>query len=126
MRGLLAALGIAAGFAVARALDALWVLWWYAGDRALGFPAQAGLDAVGLLGAGAVAGWLAASLAGRAASGIGLWTGLLVLGATGVDLLLGIANAPWWHEAVTALVMVPAIMLAGGARPPRRHRRARA
>ena len=126
MSSLLALLGIAGGFALARSLDALWVVSWYGGNRALALPAQVALDAAALLVAGALAGRLGLWLAGRGARGIGFWIGLLVLGATAVDVLLRIANAPWWHELVTALVMVPAIMLAGGARLPRRHRRIRA
>ena len=48
---------------------------------------------------------------------------MLLLGSTAMDFALGIANAPRWHELITALVMVPAAMIAGGARLPRRHRR---
>ena len=116
-------LGVLGGFALARALDAAWVMWWYAGDRALAFPVQAAIDAVGAGAVGLVAGWLGLWLAGSSARGIGLWIGLLLLFATAVDFALGIANAPRWHELVTALVMVPAAMIGGGARLPRRHRR---
>jgi hypothetical protein len=116
-------LGVLGGFAVARALDAAWVMYWYAGDRELEFPAQAVIDAIGLGVAGALAGWLGLWLAGSSARGIGLWIGLLLLLSTAIDFALGIANAPRWHELVTALVMVPAAMLGGGARLPRSHRR---
>ena len=116
-------LGVAGGFALARTLDAVWVMYWYAGDRALVFPVQAAIDAVGLALAGAVAGRLGLWLAGSSARGIGLWIGMLLLFSTALDFALGIANAPRWHELVTALVMVPAAMVAGGARMPRRHRR---
>jgi hypothetical protein len=116
-------LGVVGGFGLARALDAAWVTYWYAGNRALGFPEQAALDAAGLAAAGAVAGWLGLWLAGSSARGIGFWIGLLLLGSTLVDLALGIANAPRSHEILTALVMVPAAMIGGGARPPRRHRK---
>ncbi len=116
-------LGVVGGFGLARALDAAWVMYWYAGNRALDFPEQAALDAVGLAVAGAVAGGLGLWLAGSSARGIGFWIGLLLLGSTAVDLALGIANAPRSHEILTALLMVPAAMFGGGARPGRRHRR---
>jgi hypothetical protein len=116
-------LGVVGGFALARALDAAWVTYWYAGDRALDFPAQAAIDAAGLGIMGALAGWLGLWLAGSSARGIGFWIGLLLLASTAVDLAVGIANAPRWHELVTAVVMVPTAMWGGGARLPRRHRR---
>ena len=116
MRTLLALLGVLGGFAVARALDSAWVIFWYAGDRAVGLPPQPALDAGGLALAGGAGGALGLWIAGRSARGIGLWIGLLLLAATAIDLLVGIANAPWWYEFVTALVMVPTAMLAGGAR----------
>ena len=119
---LMSLLGVVGGFGLARALDAAWVTYWYAGNRALGFPEQIALDAAGLAVAGAIAGWLGLWLAGSSARGIGFWIGLLLLGSTLVDLALGIANAPRSHEILTALVMVPAAMIGGGARPPRRHR----
>jgi hypothetical protein len=121
MRWLMAALGIVGGFAVARTLDAAWVMYWYAGDRDL--PLQPLIDAAGLAAAGWIAGWFGLWLAGSTARGIGLWIGLLLLAATVVDLALGVANAPRWHELVTVLVMIPATMIGGGARLPRRHRR---
>ena len=116
MTRLLAWLGVLLGFAVARGLDAAWVMFWYVGDRALTFPLQAGVDALGLAAAGSGAGLLAQWLAGRAAWGIGLCLGGLLLAATAVDLLVGIADQPWWHEPITALVMVPFAAFAGGAR----------
>jgi len=116
VRTLLALLGVLGGFAVARALDSAWVIFWYAGDRAVGLPLQPALDAGGLALAGGAGGTLGLWMAGRSARGIGLWIGLLLLAATAIDLLVGIANAPWWYEFVTALVMVPTAMLAGGAR----------
>ena len=83
-----------------------------AGQIQLLFLAKSvGLSLVGGAG-GAIGLWMA----GRSARGIGLWIGLLLLAATAIDLLVGIANAPWWYEFVTALVMVPTAMLAGGAR----------
>jgi hypothetical protein len=123
MRWLMAVLGIVGGFALARTLDAAWVMYWYAGDRDLPLPVQVLLDAAGLAAAGWIAGWFGLWLAGSSARGIGLWIGFLLLAATVVDLALGVANAPRWHELVTALVMIPAAMAGGGARLPRRHRR---
>jgi hypothetical protein len=123
MRWLMSLLGVVGGFAVARTLDAAWVMYWYAGDRDLDLPLQAGIDAAGLAAAGWIAGRFGLWLAGSSAHGIGLWIGLLLLASTAVDLALGVANAPRWHELVTALVMVPAAMIGGGARLPRRHRR---
>jgi len=116
VRTLLALLGVLGGFAVARALDSAWVIFWYAGDRAVGLPLQPALDAGGLALVGGAGGAIGLWMAGRSARGIGLWIGLLLLAATAIDLLVGIANAPWWYEFVTALVMVPTAMLAGGAR----------
>src|SRR5688572_23823002 len=123
MSWLMSLLGVVGGFGLARALDAAWVTYWYAGNRALGFPEQAALDAAGMAVAGAVAGWLGLWLAGSSARGIGFWIGLLILGSAAVDLSLGIANAPLFHEIITALVMVPAAMIGGGTRLPKRHRR---
>jgi hypothetical protein len=123
MRWLMSLLGIVGGFAVARTLDAAWVMYWYAGDRDLDLPVQVVVDAAGLAAAGWIGGWLGLWLAGSTARGIGLWIGFLLLASTAVDLALGVANAPRWHELVTVLVMVPAAMIGGGARLPRRHRR---
>jgi hypothetical protein len=123
MRRILAWLGILLGVVLARTLDAAWVTWWYAGDRALDFPVQAALDAVGLAIAGFAAGRFGLWLAGSSARGIGFFIALALLAMTAADLLVGLANAPWWHEVVTALVMVPAAALGGGARLPRRRRR---
>jgi hypothetical protein len=123
MGRLLAWLGILLGIVTARTLDAAWVTWWYAGDRALDFPIQAVLDTVGLAVAGFAAGRFGLWLAGSSARGIGLWIAIGVLASTAVDLLVGLANEPWWHEVLTALVMVPAAAFGGGARLPRRHQR---
>jgi hypothetical protein len=123
MSWLMSLLGVVGGFALARALDAAWVMYWYVGNRALDLPEQAALDVAGLAVAGAISGWLGLWLAGSNARGIGFWIGLLLLGSTVVDISLGIANGPRYHELVTALVMVPAAMIGGGARPARRHRR---
>ena len=49
-----------------------------------------------------------------------------MLATTAVDLVVGLANAPWWHEVVTALVMAPAAAIGGGARLPRRHKKVKA
>jgi hypothetical protein len=121
MSWLVSVLGIVGGFAVARTLDAAWVLYWYAGDRDL--PLQPVIDAAGMAAAGWIAGWFGLWLAGSSARGIGLWIGFLLLASTAVDVVLGVANAPRWHELVTVLVMIPAAMIGGGARLPRRHRR---
>lgn len=122
MGRILSWLGVLLGIVLARALDAAWVTWWYAGDRAAAFPVQATLDAVFLALAGLIAGriglWLASS-----APGVGLWIAIWLLAATVVDLLVGLANEPWWHEVLTALFMAPAAALGGGFRLPRRHRR---
>jgi hypothetical protein len=123
MSWLMSLLGVVGGFGLARALDAAWVTYWYAGNRALGFPEQVAVDAAGMAAAGWIAGALGLWLAGSSARGIGFWIGLLLLGSTAVDFALGIANAPVWHEVVTALVMVPTAMIGGGARLPRSHRR---
>jgi hypothetical protein len=123
MGRILASLGILLGIVVARTLDAAWVMWWYAGDRALDFPIQAALDAVGLAVGGFVAGRFGLWLAGSSARGIGLWIAIGLLVTTAVDLVVGLANEPWWHEVLTALVMVPAAAWGGGARLPRRHKR---
>jgi hypothetical protein len=120
MRLILAWLGILLGIVLARAADAAWVTWWYAGARDLGFPVQAALDAVALGIAGFVAGRFGLWLAGSSARGVGFWIAVAVLAGTAVDLVVGLANEPWWHEVVTALVMAPAAALGGGARLPRR------
>ncbi len=122
MRPILWWLGVLFGFLIARSLDAAWVMFFYVGDRSFPFPIQATLDALGLAAAGVAAGVAARWLAGCTAIGVGLCLALSLLFATGVDLALRIANEPWWHEAITALVMVPAAALAGGLRPPRRRR----
>lgn len=116
-------LGVVLGVALARALDAAWVAWWYAGDRALPFAAQATLDALWLALAGFVAGRIALWLAGSSARGVGFWIAIWVLAMSAVDLLIGLANEPWWHEVVTALVMAPALALGGGARFPKWRKR---
>ena len=72
MRRLLSWLGVLLGFAAARTLDAAWVMYWYAGDRAFDLPRQAALDALGLALAGLLAGRLALWLAGGSARGVGL------------------------------------------------------
>ena len=46
--------------------------------------------------------------------------GMLLLAATALDLVLDMANAPWWHKLLTALVMVPAVAWGGGLRLRRR------
>jgi hypothetical protein len=123
MGRILSWLGVLLGIVVARSLDAAWVTWWYTGNRALDVPVQPALDAVGLAIAGFAAGRIGLWLAGSSARGIGAWIAIWLLVMTGVDLVLGLANEPWWHEVVTALVMVPAAALGGGARLPRRHKR---
>lgn len=110
---------------LARAFDAAWVAFWYVGNRDFAFPVQATLDAVGLGIAGLVAGRVGLWLAGSSARGVGLWAAIWLLATTAVDLGIGIANEPWWHEVVTALVMAPAAALGGGARLPRHRGRAR-
>ena len=121
MRRILSWLGVLLGIGVARGLDAAWVMFWYAGNRAQIFPVQATLDGVALALAGLLAGRLGLWLAGRSARGVGLWIAIWVLATTAVDLVVGLANAPWWHEVITALVMAPAAAIGGGARLPRRH-----
>ena len=123
MRTLLWWLGLLFGFAVARGLDAAWVMFWYVGDRAFAFPIQPVLDVVGLAAVGAAAGLAARWLAGWTSLGVGLALGIMLLLATTLDLVLRIANQPWWHEAITALVMIPAAAYGGGLRLPRRRAR---
>jgi hypothetical protein len=120
MRPILWWLGVLFGFAAARSLDAAWVMFFYVGGRSFPLLIQAVLDAVWLGAAGLAAGLLARWLAGETSLGIGLALALILLVATGVDLMLGIANEPWWHEAITALVMVPAAAFGGGLRIKRR------
>jgi hypothetical protein len=120
MRRILAWLGVLVGAVLARGLDAAWVAFWYAGNRDLSFPVQVVLDAIWLALAGLIAGRIALWIAGSSARGVGLWVAIWVLATTVVDLLIGLANDPWWHEVVTALVMAPAAAIAGGARLPRR------
>jgi hypothetical protein len=120
MRSILWWLGVLLGFAVARSLDAAWVMFFYVGDRTFPLLIQIVLDAVWLGAAGLAAGLLARWLAGWTSVGIGLALGLVLLAATGVDLILHIANEPWWHEAITALVMIPAAAFGGGFRVARR------
>jgi hypothetical protein len=120
MRRILWWLGVLFGFAVARSLDAAWVMFFYVGDRSFPFVIQAVLDAFWLGAAGFAAGTLARWLAGWTSVGIGLALALFLLVATATDLILGIANEPWWHEVVTALVMVPAAAFGGGFRIKRR------
>lgn len=122
MRGTLSRLGVLLGLVACRALDAAWVAYWYAGDRALASPVQAALDGVGLGVAGLVSGRVGLWLAGSSARGVGLWIAILLLAFTMIDLLVGLANQPWWHELLTALVMAPAAAAGGGARLPRRRR----
>ena len=126
MRRILAWLGVLFGVVLARALDAAWVMYWYAGNRDLSFPLQASLDGIWLLIAGLIAGRLGLWLAGRSARGVGLWIAIWVLAATAVDLVVGIANEPWWHEVITAVVLAPATAVGGGARFPRRPKKVRA
>ena len=123
MGRILSWLGVLLGLVIARASDAAWVTYWYTGNRALAVPVQAALDAVGLAIAGFVAGRVGLWLAGSSARGVGAWIALILLAMTVVDLAVGLANQPWWHEVVTALTMVPAAALGGGARLPRRRRR---
>jgi hypothetical protein len=119
----LSLLGVLLGVVAARALDAAWVTWWYAGNRALEGPTQPALDAVGLAVAGFVAGRFGLWLAGSSARGVGTWIAIWLLATTAVDLVVGLANEPWWHEVITALVMAPAAAAGGGARLPRRRRK---
>ena len=121
MSRLLVWLGVLLGFAAARALDAGWVLFWYVGRRELDLPLQVAADTVGLTLAGTAAGVLGRWLAGWTDWGVGMGIGVLLLAATALDLVLGVANAPWWHELLTALVMVPAAAWGGGLRLRRRH-----
>ena len=124
MRRILAWLGIVLAVVLARGFDGLWVAFWYAGNRDLSFPVQVVLDAIGLGIGGLVAGRLALAFAGRpAAARAGMWVGIWLLATTAIDLIVGLANEPWWHEVVTALVMAPAAALGGGARLPRRARK---
>jgi hypothetical protein len=121
MGRILSWLGVLFGIALARALDAAWVTWWYAGNRALGVPVQPVLDAVALAIAGFVAGRIGLWVAGSSARGVGAYIAVALLAMTAVDLVVGLANEPWWHEVITALVMAPAAAWGGGARLPRRH-----
>lgn len=123
MKRILAWLGVVLAVVLARALDAAWVAFWYAGNRDLSFPVQVVLDAIWLGLAGLVAGRVALWL-GRASPRVGLWVAIWLLATTAIDLLVGLADNPWWHEVVTAVVMAPAAALGGGARLPRRGKRA--
>lgn len=125
MSRLLALLGLLFGFAVARGLDAGWVLFWYGGGLRPPLPVRVAADGAALLAAGVVAGLLGRWLAGAGARGIGSWLGLLLVAASLVDLLVGLANAPWWHEALTMALMAPAALLAAGDGPGRRRPRRR-
>ena len=116
MSWLLVWLGVLLGFAAARGLDADWVLFWYVGRRELDLSLQVAADAVELTVAGVAAGVLGRWLAGWTARGVGMGIGVPLLAATAMDLVLGMANAPWWHELLTALVMVPAAAWGGGLR----------
>ena len=102
MSRLLVWLGVLLGFAAAGALDAGWVLFWYVGRRELDLPLQVAADTVGLTLAGTAAGVLGRWLAGWTDWGVGMGIGVLLLAATALDLVLGVANAPWWHELLTA------------------------
>ena len=120
MRSLLWALGILFGFLIARALDAGWVMFFHVGARALPFPIQAAIELASLAAFGLAAGIGARWLAGWTSTGVAPALALALLFATGVDLALGIANEPGWHEALTVLAMVPAAAFGGGFRPGRR------
>lgn len=118
-------LGVLLGVALARAFDAAWVAFWYVGNRDFAFPVQATLDGVALAISGWIFGRIGLWLAGPSARGVGLWIAIWLLATTAVDLAVEIANAPWWHEVVTALAMAPAAALGGGARLPRPRKRPR-
>ena len=120
---ILAVLGVLLGIVLSRALDAAWVTHWYAGDRALPVVPQMALDAVFLTVTGFLAGRIGLWLAGSSARGVGFWVAVWVLATSAVDVVVGLANEPWWHEALTVFLMAPAAALGGGARFPRRHRR---
>jgi hypothetical protein len=122
MGRILSWLGVLLGIVIARASDAIWVTWWYGGNRQLGVPIQPALDAVGLAIIGLLAGRLGLWLAGSSARGVGTLIAIALFAMSVVDMLVGIANQPWWHEIVTVLTMVPAAALGGGARLPRRRR----